>query len=359
MKGGRDGGTRQNRAGSTDPWPALPFEAWRETAETLHLWLQVVGKIRLSHSPWINHQWHATLLPTARGLTTLEIPRGRPGVLPGRGRAPSVSSGRPVSPGGFQLDVDFIDHVVRISTSEGGRAEVEMRPRSVAEFHGALLGKLAGLGVTVTIHGAPNELPDPVPFAQDHAPRAYDPEAAHRYFRALSSSARVLGEFRARFTGKSSPVHLFWGAMDLAVTRFSGRKAPPHPGGIPNLPDWITREAYSHEVSSAGFWPGSAAYPEPIYYAYASPTPEGYPAHPVRPTAARWESELSEFVLPYEAVRTAASPEDELLSFLESTYAMAADLAAWDREALEWGPGEQPRGRGWTPATDPGEPADP
>jgi len=332
------------KKGPDHAWPALPFEAWEDTAGTLHLWLQVVGKIRLSHSPWVNHQWHATLLPTARGLTTLEIPyRPDNGPGPGAGTPPEA-------PAGFQLDLDFFDHVVRLSTTAGGTAEVEMRPRSVADFHDTLLAELAALGVEARIHGAPNELPDPVPFAENHAPADYDPEAAHRYFRALSSTARVFGEFRARFIGKSSPVHLFWGAMDLAVTRFSGRRAPAHPGGIPHLPDWITREAYSHEVSSAGFWPGSAAFPEPIFYAYAYPNPDGYAARPVRPEPARWEPALSEFVLPYEAVRTAASPEAELLAFLESTYEAAAELAAWDRGALEWGPGEQPRGRGWSGA---------
>jgi hypothetical protein len=308
--------------------PELSFAAWQPTCETLHMWLQIAGKIRLTYCRWVNHQWHGTLYVTARGLTTLPIPYG---------------------PRTLQLDFDFFDHVLRISTSGGDQAEVALRPRSVANFHGAVLGELAALGFPVEIHGSPNEVPDPIPFAENETQAAYDPEYATRFFRVLSSTARVLGAFRSRFVGKSSPVHLFWGAMDLALTRFSGREAPEHPGGIPNLPDWVTREAYSHEVFSVGFWPGSEAVPNPIFYAYAYPSPAGFPESSVDPAAARWDTDLSEFVLPYEAIRTSGAPEDDLMAFLETTWEAAAELGKWDRSALEWGPGEQPRTSGGTP----------
>jgi len=317
--------------GASNPrsaWPELSLAAWQPTCETLHMWLQIVGKIRLTYSPWVNHQWHGTLHVTARGLTTLAIPYGTQS---------------------FQLDFDFFDHVLRISTSGGDQAKVALRPRSVADFHGAVLGGLASLGMPVEIHGSPNEVPDPVPFAENETQAAYDPEYATRFFRVLSSTARVFGAFRSRFVGKSSPVHLFWGAMDLAVTRFSGREAPEHPGGIPNLPDWVTREAYSHEVFSVGFWPGSAAYPDPIFYAYAYPSPTGFPESSVAPAAARWDTGLSEFVLPYDAIRMSETPEDDLMAFLESTWEAAAELGDWDRSALEWGPGRQPRTPGGPP----------
>ncbi|CAN5807007.1 DUF5996 family protein [soil metagenome] len=320
-------GALTRRPGPPPAWPELSFGAWQPTCETLHMWLQIVGKIRLSYCPWVNHQWHGTLYVTARGLTTLPIP------FQAQSNAPTQS---------FQLDFDFLDHVLRMSTSGGDRAEVALRPRSVADFHRAVLGELAALGLPVEIHGSPNEVPDPVPFAENEAPGAYDPEYATRFFRVLSSTARAFGDFRSRFTGKSSPVHFFWGAMDLAVTRFSGREAPEHPGGIPNLPDWITREAYSHEVFSVGFWPGSAAFPSPIFYAYAYPNPDGLQGRGVEPAAARWEKDLSEFVLPYEALRTSEDPDGDLMAFLESTWEAAAELGEWDRSRLEWAPGEQP-----------------
>ena len=308
--------------GAADPWPELPtFPEWEGTCTTLHMWTQIVGKIRLRYSPWVNHQWHSTLYVTPRGLTTLAIPHGR--------RT-------------FQIDFDLFDHALRVTTSAGHTAELALRPRSVADFYHDLMEELAALGVPVKIHSSPNEVPDPIPFAENERDGAYDPEAVQRFFQALSSSARVLREFRARFTGKCSPVHFFWGAMDLAVTRFSGREAPPHPGGIPNLPDWVTREAYSHELSSAGFWPGGATHPEPIFYSYAYPSPDGFPEAAVRPEAARWDPELLEFVLPYGAVRGVEEPEEAILAFLQSTYEAAADLGGWDRSGLEWGSGGQP-----------------
>jgi hypothetical protein len=303
------------------PWPELPFDGWKKTNATLHMWLQIVGKIRLTRSPWVNQQWHSTLHLTSRGLTTMAIPHD--------GRS-------------LQLDFDFIDHALEISTSDGGRADLELRPRSVADFYRTLMEELDGLGVPVAIHGSPNEVVDPIPFAENERDGEYDAEYVHRFFQALSSAATVFGEFRARFTGKCSPVHFFWGAMDLAVTRFSGRRAPVHPGGIPNLPDWVTREAYSHEVSSAGFWAGGESHPQPIFYSYAYPNPEGFEAHDAEPEAARWEKDLSEFILPYEAVRTSETPEADLMAFLESTYEAAAELAGWDRDRLEWRTGERP-----------------
>jgi Family of unknown function (DUF5996) len=294
-------------------WPALPFEAWAETAETLHLWTQIVGKIRLVQSPWINHSWHATLYVSARGLTTLAIPHGERS---------------------FQIDLDFIDHRVVISTCDGDVRWLPLEPNTTAEFYASLMQALRELDLPVKIHARPNEVETAIPFAEDREHSSYDADAAQRFWRALVQIDRVFKRFRAGFIGKCSPVHFFWGSFDLAVTRFSGRVAPEHPGGFPNMPDRITREAYSHEVSSAGFWPGSAAVPA-VFYSYAYPTPAGFDAAPVHPQAAVWNRELGEFVLPYEQVRTAVAPEAALMAFLESTYAAAADAAAWDRKALE------------------------
>jgi hypothetical protein len=305
----------------SDAWPDLPYREWADTCTTLHLWLQVVGKIRLAQTPWVNHQWHITLYLTSRGLTTSPIPHGA--------RT-------------FQIDVEFLDHQLLIRGSGGEKGVVALRPRSVADFHGTLLGELERLGFPVRIHGTPNELPDPVPFAENHHDSAYDAEAVHRFWRALASVDRVFQDFRGRFIGKCSPVHFFWGAMDLAVTRFSGERAPEHPGGIPHLPDWITREAYSHEVSSAGFWPGGPTHPEPIFYSYAYPEPEGFRSAKVEPAEARWSDDLQEFVLPYHAVRTSPDPEGRLMAFLQSTYERAAVLGGWDRARLEWGAGGRP-----------------
>jgi hypothetical protein len=307
-------------------WPALPYGDWAPTCTTLHLWLQIVGKIRLACTPWINHQWHITLYLTSRGLTTSPIPHD--------GRT-------------FQIDFDFIGHQLRIQGSTGELEELELRPRSVANFHESLMTKLQRLGYPVEIHGAPNELPDPVPFAEDHANASYDAEAANRFWRILSSADRVFQDFRGEFIGKCSPVHLFWGAMDLAVTRFSGERAPEHPGGIPHLPDWVTREAYSHEVSSAGFWPGGPSHPHPIFYSYAYPEPKGFRDAPLEPRGAAWSEDLQEFILPYEVVRNAAEPEDALMAFLRSTYEHAAELGGWDRGRLEWGPQGRPETGGY------------
>ncbi len=300
-----------------DAWPELPYAAWKETCATLHLWLQVVGKVRLAKAPWVNHSWHVTLYPSARGLTTSAIPHGD--------RA-------------FELEFDFLDHVLHARTSSGGVRQVALEPRTVAQFHAAVLAALRELDVPVAIDPRPNEIPDAIPFPDDDVHAAYDPEYARRYWRVLLRASMVFQRFRARYLGKCSPVHFFWGSNDLAVTRFSGRVAPEHPGGVPALPDPITREAYSHEVSSAGFWPGGGPIDFPAFYSYAYPTPDGFGARAVRPAAASWNAELGEFLLPYDAVRTAAEPEDALLEFLQSTYEAAAETGGWDRRALERGP---------------------
>jgi hypothetical protein len=297
-----------------DQWPRLPYDEWEDTYSTLHLWTQIVGKIRLVQQPWINHSWHVTLYLTARGLTTGAMPHGARS---------------------FQIDFDFIEHRLVTCTSDGERRALPLRPRPVAEFYAELMEQLQQLGLPVTIHEMPNEIEAAVPFSRDLTHCAYEPDAAERCWRILSQSERLLQRFRAGFIGKCSPVHFFWGSFDLAVTRFSGRLAPPHPGGIPNLPDRVTREAYSHEVSSAGFWPGGGPHPYPLYYSYAYPEPEGFAAVSLPVEGAFYSAELREFVLPYEVVRAAADPDAVLLAFLESTYAAAADLAGWDRKALE------------------------
>jgi hypothetical protein len=304
-------------------WPALPYEAWQDSCTTLHLWTQIVGKIRLALTPWVNHSWHVTLYVTPRGLTTSPIPYD--------GRA-------------FRIDFDFIDHALLIETSDGTARRLPLEPRAVAEFHGALMAALAELDIRVRIHGRPNEVAEPIPFAEDRTHAAYDPDHAQRFWRVLLQADRLLKQFRTRFLGKVSPVHFFWGSFDHAVTRFSGRRAPPHPGGIPNLPDAVTREAYSHEVSSAGFWPGGGAIDYPAFYSYAYPAPAGFAAAPIRPQAAFFHEQLGEFILPYDAVRTAAAPDETLLDFLQSTYEAAASAASWDRAALEYEPeGARPR----------------
>jgi len=297
-----------------DPWPELPLEAWADTYATLHRWTQIVGKIRLAQMPWINHSWHVTLYVTPRGLTTSSMPHGA--------RT-------------FEISFDFLAHRLVIHTSDHGEAILPLRPQSVAAFHAELLGKLEELGYGVTIHNRPNELEDATPFAEDHTHASYDPESVTRFWRVLLQADRVFQKFRARFIGKSSPVHFFWGSFDLAVTRFSGRRAPRHPGGIPNMPDWVTREAYSHEVSSCGFWPGGGPHPFPFFYSYVYPEPPGFAAAAVQPEGAFYSNDLNEWILPYDVVRTAASPDDALFAFLETTYAAAADLGQWDRAALE------------------------
>jgi len=306
------------------PWPELPYAAWRDTCTTLHLWSQIVGKIRLVQTPWLNHSWHVTLYLTPRGLGTGPIPYGTKS---------------------FQLNFDFIDHSFVVATSDDGRARVPLRAQPVADFYAEVMATLARLGFPVSINEMPNELPDPIRFSEDRVHKSYQPEEVHRFWRALASSDRVLKLFRTGFTGKASPVHFFWGSFDLAVTRFSGRRAPPHPGGIPHLSNAVAREAYSHEVSSAGFWPGGGAIDYPAFYSYCYPTPEAFRAAKVRPDAAFFHPALGEFILPYDAVRSAASPEETLLEFLHSTYAAAADTGAWDRGALEChlGAPQQPR----------------
>jgi hypothetical protein len=306
---------RETSSGLKDgDWPALPWEAWKDTCATLRLWTQIVGKIRLARTPWVNHSWHVTLYVTPRGLTTSPIPDD--------GRA-------------FQIDFDFIDHALLISTSDGDSRQMPLAPRPVADFHDELMAALAGLGIRVRIHGSPNEVQDPIPFREDRVHTAYDPEYAQRFWRVLLQVDRVFKQFRTGFVGKVSPVHFFWGSFDHAVTRFSGRPAPPHPGGVPNLPDSVAREAYSHEVSSAGFWPGGGGIDYPAFYAYAYPAPEGFATAPVRPEAAFFHQGLGEFLLPYDTVRSAEAPEALLLGFLETTYEAAANAAGWDRAALE------------------------
>jgi hypothetical protein len=295
-------------------WPELPYAPWRDSLETLQLWTQIVGKIRLAKSPWLNHSWHVALYVTPRGLTTSPIPDGA--------RT-------------FQIDFDFIDHLLRIETSDGARKQIPLTAQSVAKFHAAVMAALTELRIDVTIDETPNELPAPIRFSQDEQHASYDPDAARRFSQVLVNADRVFKQFRTGFLGKASPVHFFWGSFDLAVTRFSGRRAPPHPGGVPHLPDDVAREAYSHEVSSAGFWPGGGAIDYPAFYSYAYPAPDGFAAAKVRPDAAFFNKELGEFILPYDAVRTAANPDEALLAFLQSTYEAAADAAKWDRDALE------------------------
>ena len=297
-----------------DQWPSLPLEAWADTYATLHLWTQIVGKIRLAQSPWLNHSWHVTLYVTSRGLTTSPIPH----------------SGRT-----FSIDFDFIDHRLAIQASDGRSRAFPLEPQSVAAFYTRLMAELRALDLPVRISRKPNEIADPIRFDRDTTHAASDPAYAQRFWRALVQAERVFERFRARFIGKCSPVHFFWGSPDLAVTRFSGRRAPEHPGGVPNLPDWVTREAYSHEVSSCGFWPGGGATPYAAFYAYAYPEPAGCPEAPIAPAAGSYRMELREWVLPYEAVRTADQADDTLLEFLQSTYGAAADLGGWDRRALE------------------------
>ncbi|MEX2583201.1 MAG: DUF5996 family protein [Gemmatimonadota bacterium] len=297
-------------------WPALPLQEWEPTYGTLHRWTQIVGKIRLARTPWINHSWHVTLYLTARGLGTSSIP---------------------YDDRSFEIGFDFVDHRLTIAVSDGRSGGFDLQSESVADFHGRLFEELARMDLHLVIDGRPNEVEDATPFTEDRRHASYDPEYAHRLWVVLGSAERVFTEFRSRFIGKSSPVHFFWGSFDLAVSRFSGRIAPRHPGGIPNLPDWIVREAYSHEVASAGFWPGGGPHPFPLFYAYVYPEPEGYRGSRVSPMEAFFSSDLGEFVLPYDVVRQSSSPEEILLEFLESTYAAAAERAGWNRPELERG----------------------
>ena len=296
------------------PWPVLEYDEWRDTQATLHRWTQIVGKIRLMQTPWVNHSWHVPLYLTARGLTT-----------------------SPISYGSrlFSIEFDFVDHQLRIDTTDGRTETLRLAHRAVADFYQELFARLKALGLEISIRTTPNEIPDATPLDQDWKHATYDAEQATRFWHALAQSDRVFKVFRSRFVGKCSPVHFFWGSFDLAVTRFSGRRAPPHPGGVPNLPDWVAREAYSHEVSSCGFWPGGEVMPYPVFYAYAYPEPEGFKSASLRPAGARYDATLREFILPYEEVRRASSPDRTLLEFLQSSYEAAADLGGWDRSALE------------------------
>ncbi len=295
-------------------WPALPpLDAWQDTCTTLHMWTQIIGKIRMALSPHINHSWSVTLYVTTRGLTTSPIP---------------------CNAGIFAIDFDFIDHALRITTSAGGRREFALEPMPVAEFYRKTMQALGELGIRTRIFARPNEVAVAIPFEEDEIHAGYDADAVHRFWRALVMADRVLTNFRARFIGKVSPVHFFWGAFDLAVTRFSGRTAPRHPGGVPNCPNHVMVEAYSHEVSSAGFWPGTGL-GEAAFYAYAYPAPAGFDKHSIAPEAAYFHDKLGEFILPYAAVQTADNPAQALLSFLQTTYDAAATLSHWDRSALE------------------------
>jgi len=300
--------------GTSHSWPALPFAEWKDTAITLHMWTQIIGKIRLTLSPWTNHSWHVTLYVTSRGLTTSPIPHNSHT---------------------FEIQFDFIDHQLLIDKSDGARRIIPLKPQSVAEFYRIVMKALGDLELPVIINTTPNEIENPIPFDQDEEHRSYDPEYANRFWRVLVQSDRVFKEFRSRFCGKCSPVHFFWGSFDLAVTRFSGRPAPPHPGGVPHLPDEITREAYSQEVSSLGFWPGNAAAPTPVFYSYAYPGPPGFAQAKIQPDTAFYEVKLREFILPYDRVRTAEKPDEVLLDFAQSAYDAASKLGKWDRATLE------------------------
>lgn len=297
-------------------WPELPLAAWKDTYATLHLWTQIVGKIRLVQTPWLNHSWHVVLYVTSRGLTTSAIPFGN--------RT-------------FQLDFDFLDHVLRLQSSDGGETEVELRPRTVADFHADVMARLRDLKIEVRINELPNEIPDAIRFSDDRVHASYDPEYAQRFWRILVQSARVLDRFRTSFIGKCSPVHFFWGSFDLAVTRFSGRKAPlfTPSGAVPNMPAAVELDAYSHECSSAGFWPGGQGVDYPAFYSYASPAPDGFSTASVRPAEAFWNKTLGQYNLPYDAVCQARDPDAALMEFLTTTYEAAASLGKWDRAALE------------------------
>jgi hypothetical protein len=293
-------------------WPDFVTPAWKETRDTLHMWTQVVGKVRLGLMPMINHWWQVTLYVSARGLTTSVMPAGNRGL---------------------EIEFDFIDQVLELRTTDGQRRQVALEPRSVASFYAATMSALDELDIRVEVSPKPSEVVVAIPFDEDEVHRSYAPEAAHEFWLALLQVQRALLEFRSRFIGKASPVHFFWGGADLCTTRFSGRPAPKHRGGVPNCPDWVQELAYSHEVSSCGFWPGGDD--DAMFYAYAYPEPDGFPDWPVEPKEAHYEPTLGEFVLPYAAVRNASDPDATLLSFFQTTYDAAATLADWDRAALE------------------------
>jgi hypothetical protein len=290
-------------------WPSLPLEEWKDTCATLHMWTQIVGKTRLALCPRENHWWHVALYVTARGLTTMTIPHGT--TL-------------------FEVELDFIDHRLTVLTSDGKTRDIPLVPRSVADFYRDYMAVLDDLGLPVRFRPVPDEVENPIPFADDRQHASYDSRQANRFWRVLLQADRVLKRFRGRFLGKSSPVHFFWGSFDLALTRFSGRRAPPRPEA-----GRMMQEAASHEEISVGFWPGSGSVPQPAFYAYAAPEPPGFPGASVRPPAAEYRREISNFILPYEAVRTTATPDDTVLAFFQSAYEAAADLARWDRAMLD------------------------
>jgi len=301
--------------GTTSAWPKLTLAPWEGTREAVHLWSQVVGKVRLGLEPLVNHWWNVTLYMSARGLTTSLMPAGDRGL---------------------EIEFDFFDHRLVLRTTDGDQRSVALAPRSVASFHADVMAALHDLGVHVHMLARPVEVPVSIPFAEDVEERPYDADAMHRFWLALVQMDRVLTEFRSRYVGKVSPVHFFWGGFDMAVTRFSGRPAPLHPGGVPNCADWVMHEAYSREVSSAGYWPGASD--EGSFYAYAYPEPPGFADHTAGTPAGRYDTDLREFILPYRDVRTAADPDGTLLDFLQATYEAAADLGGWDRAALERSP---------------------
>lgn len=297
----------------TETWPALRVDDWIETRETLHMWTQIIGKVRMAHAPLLNHWWQVTLYVTPRGLSTSSVPHG---------------------PEAFDIEFDFIDHVLRIRTSLGATREFPLEGQSVASFYAATMGALDDLGFQTRISATPNEVDPAIPFAEDTTHKTYDPNAAHLFWRQLLQANRLMSEFRSRFTGKVSPVHFFWGSFDLAVTRFSGRNAPKHPGGAPNCGDWVMVEGYSRELSSCGFWPGGGE--EGAFYAYSYPQPDTFKDWPVEPKGdAFWSDQYVQFLLPYEKVRTAADPDKAVLDFLQSTYEGEAEIAHWDRQSLE------------------------
>jgi uncharacterized protein DUF5996 len=290
------------------PWPALPVQHWEATRDTVHLWTQIVGKVRLALEPRANHWWNVPLYVNSRGLTT---------------------SLMPYQSGGVEIWFDFTAHQLTIQTTDGDTRTMSLHPRDVADFFSEFRSHLDEVGIAVRINPMPAEISDAVPFPDDHVHASYDEEAVHRFWQSLVSAHRVLARFRAGYRGKASPVHFFWGGFDLAVSRFSGRIAPPHPGGVPHCPDWVMVEAYSDELSSCGYWPNGAA--EGLFYSYAYPEPAGFREHPVAPGAAHYDAALGEFVLPYESVRTARDPDAYLLEFLSSTFEAARTLAGWER----------------------------
>jgi hypothetical protein len=292
-------------------WPNLDFQQYKQTVSLVHLWTQIIGKIRLRKMPWLNHSWHVSLYVSPRGFTTGSIPDGL---------------------GLFEIEFDFINHLLHFRTSAGTGAKIPLGSQTVAQFHQQVFDQLDELGIEADIHAAPNEMDPAIPFAKDNRGQTYDPAQMTKLWQAFVCVHKVFQKFRAGFIGKCSPVHLFWGAFDLAVTRFSGRKAPEHPGGMPNMPLKIMQEAYSHEVSSAGFWPGSDDFPQPVFYSYCYPTPEAFSKQQIQPEAAFYSDEMGEFFLSYSDVQSSDDPDATLMNFLETTYRAAADTGSWDPE---------------------------